>query len=123
MSGPAVKITSRSELDRLLQNSDATTLLLFKHSATCPISAGAMAQFEELLQTREADKDDSFTPAYLVVQESRDLSTEVSKRLQVRHESPQAILIKQGRAQWHASHGAVTVQALRQALGQHAGTG
>ena len=52
-------------------------------------------------------------PVYLVdVIAQRPLSREIAARLGIRHESPQAILFRQGAAAWHASHDAVTAEAL-----------
>jgi bacillithiol system protein YtxJ len=48
------------------------------------------------------------------------LSDTVAERLGVRHESPQALLIKDGRAVWHASHWSITSEALVSALRSYA---
>jgi len=44
------------------------------------------------------------------------LSREIASDLQVRHESPQVILVKAGVAQWHASHYDVTREELEEQL-------
>ncbi|BDG59669.1 hypothetical protein caldi_07590 [Caldinitratiruptor microaerophilus] len=54
--------------------------------------------------------------ALVRVREERPLSQALAERLKVRHESPQAILVQRGRAVWHASHGAITARALREAI-------
>jgi bacillithiol system protein YtxJ len=52
----------------------------------------------------------------LVVQERRDLSREVAARTGVPHESPQALVLRNGEAVWSASHFEVTADAVEQAL-------
>ena len=52
----------------------------------------------------------------ITVQTHRDLSTAVARRLGVRHETPQALLIRQGRVVWSASHFRVTGGALEAAI-------
>jgi bacillithiol system protein YtxJ len=52
--------------------------------------------------------------------EERPVSLALAERVGVKHESPQAILIRDGRPLWHASHGAITAGALAAAV-QRAG--
>jgi bacillithiol system protein YtxJ len=70
--------------------------LVYKHSTTCPISATAG-------QEVRAMKTD--LPIYWVnVREQRDLSNWVAETYQVTHESPQLILIRDGKSQRVWSH-------------------
>lgn len=63
----------------------------------------------------------------IVVQRSRDLSTEVASVTGVRHESPQVLVIVNRRATWHSSHAGVTperiTRAWHEAAGKVTGTG
>ena len=52
----------------------------------------------------------------MVIQQNRDLSALVAEETGIRHESPQIILFRGGQAAWSASHGAVTLAAMRTAL-------
>jgi bacillithiol system protein YtxJ len=70
--------------------------LVYKHSTTCPISATAG-------QEVRAMKTD--LPIYWVnVREQRELSNWVAETYQVTHESPQLILIRDGKSQKVWSH-------------------
>ncbi|HSB70340.1 MAG TPA: monothiol bacilliredoxin BrxC family protein [Candidatus Methylomirabilis sp.] len=52
-------------------------------------------------------------PVFLVdVLSQRPLSRRIAADLGIRHESPQAILLRAGRPLWHASHYDVTADAL-----------
>ena len=46
---------------------------------------------------------------------------EVQALTGVRHESPQVLLLREGRAAWHASHRGITGERVRAALAEHAG--
>ena len=105
------------QLDRLLSESHTRPLLLFKHSFSCGVSAEAL---DELIDHLNADIAAAGVPdphyAIVTVQTHRDVSNAVSSRLGVRHETPQALLIRDGRVIWSASHFRVTADAMKQAL-------
>jgi bacillithiol system protein YtxJ len=100
------------ELDALLAESSHRPLLLFKHSASCGTS------FEALDELIDHLNDERLPARYamITVQTHRDLSTAVARRLGVRHETPQALLIRRGRVVWSASHFGVTGGALEAAI-------
>ena len=108
------RLDSMSELDRLIETSQETPVLLFKHSLTCPISGAAFRQYESFLADRP--NDDSTIYTLLEVQNAREVSTEIARRTGVRHESPQALLLRGGEVTWHASHGSIRADALASAI-------
>ena len=102
------RIADAAQLDDVLASDLA---VIFKHSYRCGISSVA------LLQVRRALKKNLAAPVYLVdVVADSPLSQQIVKVTAVRHESPQAILIRNGRAVWSASHGGVTSGALHNAV-------
>ena len=110
---PALKaIGGLDELDRVLAASSDRPLLLFKYSATCGTSAEALDELLAHLNESQADA----TYAMVTVQTHRDVSNAVASKLGVRHETPQALLIRDGRVVWSASHFRVTAAALEGAL-------
>jgi bacillithiol system protein YtxJ len=100
------------DLDKLLAESQQRPLLLFKHSYTCGTSAEALDELLEHLNTRRSDA----RYAMVTVQTHRQLSNEVAARLGVRHQTPQAILVRHGRAVWSASHFRVNAAEIRKAM-------
>jgi len=109
------EITQIPQLDEVLAASASAPQLIFKHSTTCPVSAAAHRQVANYL----ADRGGDATPVLLVkVIESRPLSNEIASRLGVTHQSPQALLVKDGAAVWNASHGGITAAALKDAIGR-----
>jgi bacillithiol system protein YtxJ len=102
------------DFDALLAESKDRPLLLFKHSASCGTS------FEALDELIDHLNDDRLPARYAIVtvQTHRELSNAVAKRLGVRHETPQALLIRDGRVVWSASHFRVTGGALEAAIKQ-----
>jgi len=100
------------ELDALIAQSGTRPVVLFKHSFTCGISAEAL---DELVSHLDGSAGDAHY-AMVTVQTHRELSNAVTARLGVRHETPQAILVRDGRVAWTASHFRVNATELRKAL-------
>lgn len=99
--------------DDALASLEQTTrpTLVFKHSPSCGRSADARLEIVQLAA------NDAALPIFEVnVLSQRPLSRAIEARFGVVHESPQALLLQNGRVLWHASHGAVTVRAVRAAL-------
>lgn len=111
MTAPTL-IDTPTALDAAFDASHHQPVLLFKHSLICPISTAAWLRFENYARLHPSDA------RYLLVeiQNARPLSNEIAARTGVRHESPQALLLRGGTVVWHASHGGITEAALDQAL-------
>lgn len=101
---PAARFADAAALDRALAS---PLFLLFKHSSRCGVSATAFAEYEAFAAARP-----DVPTAWIDVIAERPWSLRVAAVTGVEHESPQAILVRDGRAAWHASHGGVTRRAL-----------
>lgn len=108
-----VPVQDVDELDKLLGESDARPVLLFKHSYTCGISAEAL---DELLAHLGNETLERARYALVTVQTHREVSNAVSRKLGVRHETPQAMVIRDGQVVWSASHFRVTADAMLHAI-------
>ena len=109
MESQFIPVGDRQELEHLIARSHEAPVLLFKHSTTCPISAAAYREMKQL-QTEIA---------IVVVQRAREVSREVEARTGVTHESPQALILRDGEAVWSASHWRITTEAVESALREH----
>jgi|SRR6266478_4892777 len=106
-------IATEADLAHLLS---APLAVLYKHSPICPTSGVA---YEEMLALRRR----SPVPVYLVdVIEHRPLSRALAERIGVVHESPQAIILRDGVAAWHRSHYDIQADAMVRVL-DHLGEG
>jgi len=99
-------LTSSDKVAELIEQSNRNPVLFFKHSTTCPISASV---YGEVSRT---DLDVNL----IVMQTARPVSEELAKQTGVRHESPQAIVVKNGEVVYHASHFDVTAEDLTAAF-------
>ena len=106
------EIRSIDDLNRALDESNERPVFLFKHSLTCPISARAFNEFRSYLQ----NSGSQISANLITVQTARSVSDETAARLGLQHHSPQAILVRNGREMWNASHFAITAAALQDAI-------
>ena len=104
------RIDDRAALDNLLSDSKQKTVLVFKHSNACPISARAYREMQKL--------EDQVN--VLEIQAVPELSREVERLTGIRHESPQVILLRDGKAVWNASHFDVNAASVTKALESNA---
>jgi bacillithiol system protein YtxJ len=112
MDDSLTTLRDADHLDELLADSHALPVLLFKHSQSCGTSFEAL---DELLAYR-AERADSLRYAMVTVQQDRELSNAIAKRFNVRHETPQVILVREGQVVWTASHFRINSRSLDQAL-------
>jgi monothiol bacilliredoxin len=107
------------ELHRLLAESESRPVLLFKHSYTCGVSMEALEEIVAHLNERGPSGAAAPRPpqyAMVTVQTHRAVSNAIAQKLGIRHETPQALLVKDGRVVWSASHFRVTAAAVEDAL-------
>jgi monothiol bacilliredoxin len=106
------ELTSIEELNRALEESRVRPVLFFKHSLTCPISARAYREMESFLENAAPQ----VSYHLITVQTARAVSNEAAARLRIAHQSPQAILVRDGREVWSASHFEITAARLEEVI-------
>ena len=106
MPAKFITVDSIDALNALFEESHRRTVVLFKHSNTCGISADIIDQVGNV----DADVN------VIVVQQHRDISDEVAARTGYRHHSPQAFVIRDGKAVYHATHTALRPMASKPSL-------
>jgi bacillithiol system protein YtxJ len=107
-------VTTLLELDRAFDASFEAPVFFFKHSLTCPISAAAAQEYRSFVANRSPDSRVLYT--LIEIQNAREISSELARRAGVKHESPQALLVRSGEVIWHASHWNISQETLEEAL-------
>lgn len=103
-------LTDIKQLDEIIAESAETPVIIFKHSTRCSISRMALKTFEREYNIEEG----SAKPYFLDLLEHRDISNEIALRFEVMHQSPQLILIKNGKAVYHTSHSDIDAEAVKE---------
>jgi len=104
-------LTDLGQVNEIINESTTIPVVIFKHSTRCSVSRMALKQFEN-----EFDLSTKVTPYFLDLLEHRDISNEIATRFGVTHQSPQIILIKDGKAIYHTSHSDIAAADLEQYL-------
>jgi monothiol bacilliredoxin len=107
-----IPLTTPVEFDRALQESQERPVVIFKHSPRCAISAHALGSFRQYVE----DTGEGAFFGVVDVLAARALSDVIASRTGIRHESPQAVVLRLGRVVWSASHWDITDDALDRAL-------
>ena len=99
------EITTLEEWEEILEKSAEKDQLILKHSSTCPVSFNALDEYNDYLAEQPNENLDY---TMVKVRESRPVSNQIEADLNVKHESPQMIYIKNKKSYWNTSHWSVT---------------
>lgn len=108
-----VQLGDLETLEAFMTQSAPEPTLLMIHDPWCPISAGAFRQVAQV----------GGVVHLVVTGDGRHLSAHIEAVTGVRHKSPQAFVLADGKVRWHASHGRTTRAAVREALAAAAASG
>lgn len=106
------ELTQLQQLDTIIEESESIPVLIFKHSTRCSVSRMALRAFENEFSLPEED----LKLYFLDLITYRDVSNEIASRFDVVHQSPQIILIKNGKAVYNESHSDIDVTAIENIL-------
>ncbi len=108
-----IALKSNDEIKEIIEKSKAKPQVIFKHSTRCSISAMAKGRLERSIAPGNADFYFLDLIAY------RSISNQVSSEFNVSHESPQILIIKNGKCIYYESHGSITMDE----IGEHVSVG
>jgi len=103
-----IVLSDTSQIQDIVKESFEIPCVIFKHSTTCPISYAAKMRLDgDLTKLSETSK-----MYYLDLLQYRAVSNAIAEELDVHHESPQVILVKNGEVIYDESHLDITSQEL-----------
>jgi bacillithiol system protein YtxJ len=102
-------ITSKEEVEGLVTKSSSKPQILFKDSTRCGISAHAKSRISEGYSDFISGRADF---NYLDLLKYRSVSTFIAEYLDVTHQSPQIIVLKNGKVVHVATHHAISPQKI-----------
>jgi bacillithiol system protein YtxJ len=104
-----INITDLSDLDRIKNESFEHNVLLFKHSTSCSISLTALNRLERNWKEEDSEK---LNPFYLDLLNHRDVSNAIAEIYGIEHQSPQVLVIKDGKCIYTETHYGISYEDL-----------
>lgn len=103
-------LTRMEQLEQMEKESAEQPVALFKHSTSCGVSAFVRRNLETSLK----DGGEGSSKLYFLdLLAHRDISNEVARRWGVQHESPQLIILQDGKVVDHASHSSISASMIQ----------
>lgn len=106
-----INLKDLGQINEIITISEEKPVVIFKHSTRCSVSRMALKQFENEFKLQ--DKMDAY---FLDLIENRDISNEIALKFEVVHQSPQLLLIKNGKCIYNISHSDIDAVFLNQFL-------
>lgn len=108
---PWIDLNSMEQLDKIKNAPEERTIAILKHSTRCGVSRMVLRMFETDYDLDEAEPVDLY---FLDLISHREISNKIAERFGVRHESPQLIVLKNGKVVHHSSHQSISANKLKE---------
>lgn len=103
-----IELNNIDQLQEIVAASQTKAQIIFKHSTQCNISADALTEMNRF-------EGEAW---YLDLLAHRDISNQIAEQFQVRHQSPQVIIIKNNEVIYHESHWRIKAELLQETMGR-----
>lgn len=96
-----IPLQSESQLQEIILKSKDNPQVIFKHSTRCGVSSMIKNRLEK------SEQPENLEFHYLDLIKFRNLSNQISRDFNIRHESPQVIVVKDGKPVYEENHSAI----------------
>ncbi|WP_428656773.1 bacillithiol system redox-active protein YtxJ [Runella sp.] len=104
------KLNDSAQLEEIKKESHQYPVLILKHSTRCSISSATLGRLE---RNWKQDEVGDLKPYFLDLIAYRSVSNQIAQEFGVEHESPQAIVIRNGESVYDTSHFDITFDAIK----------
>jgi bacillithiol system protein YtxJ len=101
-----IHLTDEEQLKQILSKSQTRPQVIFKHSTRCSISSVALQRLQKVAQPSDIDFYFLDLIAY------RNISNKVAQEFDVPHESPQVLVIRDGKCVYEESHMGISMNEI-----------
>lgn len=107
-------LEDEATINAIKEASKEHKVMIFKHSTRCGISANVLYDLESAWVR---DEMEGMTPYYLDLIRYRSISNLIAETFGVMHQSPQVLVIDNGKCVYHTSHRAINYLDLKKLTG------
>jgi len=104
-----IELKDQEQIERIFEESKKQPVLIFKHSTRCSISRTALDRLERNWKSE-------IKSYYLDLLSYRNISNQVAEYFSVEHESPQVLIVKDGKPAYVSSHLAINATDINAAI-------
>lgn len=97
-------LTTLEQVNQVIEDSQGKMQVVFKHSTSCGISGMVLRRITTSWSSIDTSQVDF---NFLDLLAYRNISNAIASKLNVVHQSPQVILLRNGEVVFHTSHGAI----------------
>ena len=108
---PWIEMNSSEDLSKAINESQQETVAIFKHSTRCGVSRMVLKMFESDLKKLDFENTKFY---FLDLIAHREVSNEIADKLNVRHESPQLIVLRNNEVVHHSSHQSISAGKIKE---------
>lgn len=101
-----IPLQNEQQLEEIILNSDSKPQVIFKHSTRCSVSSMVKNRLDKKEQPQEMDF------YYLDLIKHRNISNKIATDFQVPHQSPQVLIINNGKCIYDESHSGITMDEI-----------
>jgi bacillithiol system protein YtxJ len=99
-----------SQIEEIVKESTEQRILIFKHSTSCSISRAALDRMERNWKDEETT---NLKPYYLDLLSFRQISNAIAQKFNVDHQSPQVLIIENGKSIYDNSHFGIDYKSVK----------
>ncbi|MBV6645514.1 MAG: bacillithiol system redox-active protein YtxJ [Cyclobacteriaceae bacterium] len=103
-------LSTHEQLNEIVRESGEQTIMIYKHSTRCSISSAALDRLERRWKSEEMV---GVKPYFLDLIAYRSVSNDVAERFNVMHQSPQVLLIQEGKSLYDTSHFGIDYEEIK----------
>lgn len=108
-----ISLEEDAQLQKIIEESKKKPQVIFKHSTRCSTSK----MVKNRLEKNESPEGINFY--YLDLIKHRNISNKIATDFNIRHESPQILVIQNGKCIYNEDHSAIMYNEIEEALMQH----
>lgn len=107
-----ITLTDKEQLKVIIKESETIPIIIYKHSTRCGLSS----MTKNILDKGWEQLEPHAKLYFLDLLRYREVSTMIAERFNVRHQSPQILIIKNGQSLYNASHYNINVEEILEHL-------
>lgn len=107
------QLTTVNQLENIKAESQSQPVIIFKHSTRCSISKATLDRLERKWDYQELPP---IKPYFLDLLSYREISNRIAETFEVEHESPQVLIIHNGKSVYDKSHFEIEFTNIKNAL-------